>query len=53
LGLGEEDAAYEWLERAVEVHDAQIPWLKFEPPYSNLRGKPRFSALLRRAGLPE
>ena len=27
--------------------------LKFDPVYKNLRGDPRFSAMLRKIGLPE
>jgi DNA-binding HxlR family transcriptional regulator/Tfp pilus assembly protein PilF len=51
-GLGEKDQAFEWLEKAIVVHDVWLVWLKAEPRFDNLRADPRFQALLGRVGLP-
>ena len=50
---GEKDQAFEWLERAYEVRDDGLPWLKFDPGIRNLRVDPRYNALLRKMNLPE
>jgi len=49
---GEPDRAFEWLERAVEQHDAGLTYLKYDPLLGGLRGDPRFKALLRKVNLP-
>jgi len=51
LGLGDDDAVFKWLERAVDERDALMPWLKYFPPLDRLHSDPRFSNLLRRLGL--
>lgn len=51
-GLGEKDRAFEWLERAYEVRDRALAYLKVEPPLDPLRSDPRFEDLLRRMSLP-
>jgi TolB-like protein/tetratricopeptide (TPR) repeat protein/predicted Ser/Thr protein kinase len=51
-GLGEKDQAFEWLERAYEVHDQGITALKVDPPLDPLRSDPRFQDLLRRLKFP-
>ena len=50
---GEKDQAFEWLERAYEVRDDGLPWLKIDTGLRNLRGDPRYKALLRKMNLPE
>jgi tetratricopeptide (TPR) repeat protein len=50
-GLGEKDAALEWLERACSARDVWLVWLKREPRFDVLRSDPRFEHLLRRIGL--
>ena len=51
--LGQKDAAFKWLEKAFQEHNAEIVGLKAFPFFDPLRDDPRFAALLRRAGLPE
>jgi tetratricopeptide (TPR) repeat protein len=51
IGLGENDLALEWLERAYEERDATLLWLKVDPVYDSLRSDPRFKALLKKVGL--
>jgi TolB-like protein/Flp pilus assembly protein TadD len=50
-GLGEIDAAFEWLGRAYEVHDTGLIWLKWDPQFDNLRSDSRFQNLLKNMGL--
>ncbi len=51
IGLGENDLALEWLEKAYEERDAALIWLKVDRVYDNLRSDPRFKALLKKVGL--
>jgi serine/threonine protein kinase/tetratricopeptide (TPR) repeat protein len=48
---GESDAAFAWLERALEAHDAGIGLIGVSVHLSSLHGDPRWTALLRRIGL--
>jgi predicted Zn-dependent protease len=51
---GENDKAFEWLEKGYEEREGQsLTLLKVDPAYKNLRSDPRFLALLRKLGLPE
>jgi TolB-like protein/tetratricopeptide (TPR) repeat protein len=50
LGLGERDQALSWLERAVDAREAPVASFKVHPIYDELRGDPRFEALMRRIG---
>jgi TolB-like protein/Tfp pilus assembly protein PilF len=50
-GLGEKDAAFDWLGRACDAHDAGLIWIKWDPQLENLRTDPRFQKLLSRVGL--
>ena len=52
--IGDKDNTFKWLDRAYAERDGMvIALLKCDPAYKNLRGDPRFGALLRRMGLPE
>jgi serine/threonine-protein kinase len=51
-GLGEEDQAFEWLERAYEERNQGLIWMLVEPPLDPLRSNPRFEDLLRRMNFP-
>lgn len=50
-GLGENDAAFEWLGRAQKAHDVGMVWLKWDPQFDNLRSDPRFQGILAGIGL--
>jgi len=52
-GLGEKDQAIEWLDKAYEVHDKGMCYLKVDPPLDSLRSDPRFQDLLRRMNFPQ
>lgn len=49
--LGEQDRAFEYLDRACEERDHWLVWLKVDPLVADLRSHPRFPELLRRVGL--
>jgi len=51
---GQTDKAFEYLEKSYEEREGQdLTLLKFDPSYKNLRSDPRFSAMLRKIGLPQ
>jgi TolB-like protein/DNA-binding winged helix-turn-helix (wHTH) protein/Tfp pilus assembly protein PilF len=51
---GQADQAFGYLEKAFEEREGEnLTLMKYEPDYKNLRGDPRFSAMLRKIGLPE
>jgi TolB-like protein/Flp pilus assembly protein TadD len=51
LGLGDRPQALVWLERAVDQQCTDAAWLGVHPMFDELRGEPRFLALLDRTGL--
>ncbi len=50
-GLGDQDRALEWLEKAFEDRSWAMVFLKVDPRFDNLRSDPRFDDLLRRMSL--
>ncbi|MFQ5676333.1 MAG: response regulator [bacterium] len=51
-GLGEDDLALTWLERAYENHVPWLSWVAVDPSYDHLRSYPRFIALMEKMSLP-
>jgi eukaryotic-like serine/threonine-protein kinase len=51
VGLGEQQQAFAWLEKAYENRDECLTWLKVDPTMDSLRGNPAYSDLLSRIGL--
>jgi TolB-like protein/DNA-binding winged helix-turn-helix (wHTH) protein/Tfp pilus assembly protein PilF len=51
-GLGEKDAAFERLEKALRARESWITYLKPDCRIDPLRNDPRYADLLRRVGLP-
>ncbi|WP_426700059.1 tetratricopeptide repeat protein [Rhodanobacter sp. Col0626] len=51
-GLGENDQALRWLERAHAAHDVRMTFLKVDHRWDTLRGDPRFVTLMREMRLP-
>ena len=53
VGLGENDQALNWLEKAYEERFNRLAYLRLEPVWDALRPDPRFTDLLRRINLPQ
>jgi TolB-like protein/Tfp pilus assembly protein PilF len=53
IGMGNNDQAMAWLERAYAQRSNGLTGLKVDPLYDPLRGDPRFQNLLRRVGLAQ
>ncbi|MFQ5866119.1 MAG: protein kinase [bacterium] len=53
IGLGENDKAFGWLEKAYEARDNFLVYLKVMPSVDHLRSDPRFTALLKKMGLED
>ena len=49
---GENDAAFEWLERVYEARYPQLLHTPFDPHFDSLHSDPRFGALMERIGIP-
>jgi TolB-like protein/Tfp pilus assembly protein PilF len=47
---GELDSAFYWLEKAVQNRSPEIPWLKADPAFNNLKDDPRYWDLYERTG---
>jgi TolB-like protein/DNA-binding winged helix-turn-helix (wHTH) protein/Tfp pilus assembly protein PilF len=52
-GLGENDRALDWLEKAYADHSNAIVFLKVDPQMDTLRASPRFHELQRKLRLPD
>jgi TolB-like protein/Flp pilus assembly protein TadD len=53
VGLGENDQAITWLEKAYDERSPWLCWLKVEPLFDPLRSDPRFQELYRKMNFPE
>jgi serine/threonine-protein kinase len=42
--------AFEWLERAVDLGNENLPWFERNPAWERLREDSRFRALMQRIG---
>lgn len=51
LGLGDQEQALAWLNKAYDERSFWLLWLKVEPKFDGLRADPRFRDLVRRFGL--
>ena len=51
-GLGEDERAFECLEKGYQWRDGMMILLNVEPRFDSLRSDPRFTELVRRIGLP-
>ncbi len=50
-GLGDEENAIAWLNRACDEHDVRVTLLKIDPRWDSLRSAARFTLVLQRIGL--
>jgi TolB-like protein/Flp pilus assembly protein TadD len=53
LGLGQSEAAIDWLEKAYKARDSQLIYIYQGPRFDSLRDEPRFIRLLERMDWPE
>ena len=51
--LGENDKAFEWLEKDFQNHNVQLIELRMEIPFISLRSDARFKDLLTRMNMPD
>jgi len=51
-GLGNTDAAFQYLEKGYEERSGSMVFIKPDPFWHNIRSDPRYRDLLRRMGLP-
>lgn len=51
--LGENDKAFEWLEKDFQSHNVQLIELRMEIPFTPLHTDPRFKDLLKRMNMPD
>jgi eukaryotic-like serine/threonine-protein kinase len=50
--LGHTDAAFAWLDRAIEARSGMILWLPTTPEFERLRSDPRYEAALKKIAAP-
>jgi hypothetical protein len=50
--LDQKDEAFKWLERAFDERSHWLVWLRLDPRWENLRGDPRFRAMVQRMKYP-
>ncbi len=50
---GDREAAFKWLERAYTERDGDLSSIKVDPLLKSLTADPRYTALLKKLGLPE
>jgi TolB-like protein/DNA-binding winged helix-turn-helix (wHTH) protein len=53
VGLGENDRAIAWLEKAEAAHSVSLTSLKVDPLYDPLRSDPRFATILHEMNFPQ
>jgi TolB-like protein/Flp pilus assembly protein TadD len=51
-GLGDNEAAIAWLEKAESEHSEMVKWISFKGNFSEIRDDPRFRAIMCRMKLP-
>jgi tetratricopeptide (TPR) repeat protein len=52
IALGEKDQAFQWLEKAYQMRDPWLRWVKVDPRLDPLRSDLRFQDLLKRMKFP-
>ena len=51
LALGERDSSFYWLDKAYDLRDSNLPWVRLIPVFDDLRSDPRYVALVKKMGL--
>ncbi len=50
--LGDNDRAFEWIEKALEKREHPLEFFKVDLEWKNLRSDPRYNEMLKKIGLP-
>lgn len=48
---GMKNEAIDWLEKALEAHDPNMPYINVDPIFDYFRNEPRFKAMIKKIGL--
>jgi len=51
LALGDRDSTLHWLDKAYELRDSNLPWVRLMPMFDGIRSDPRYIALMKKMGL--
>jgi tetratricopeptide (TPR) repeat protein len=51
LALGDRDSTMYWLEKAYDLRDSNLPWVRLMPMFDPIRSDPRYVALMKKMGL--
>ncbi|PYX97019.1 MAG: hypothetical protein DMG71_04270, partial [Acidobacteria bacterium] len=51
--LQQKDQTLAWLENAFNQRDSQLPYMRVEPAFDEIRSDPRFQQLLQRLSMPQ
>jgi serine/threonine-protein kinase len=51
LALGEPDSGFMWLDRAYELRDANLPWIRLMPMFDDIRSDLRYFAIMKKLKL--
>ena len=51
MGLGQDERAFDWLDRAAGEHDGWLAESIFYPTFDSLRSHPRYASLMQALGL--
>ena len=51
LALGERDSSLYWLEKAYDLRDGDLPWVRIMPMFDDIRSDARYVALMKKMGL--
>ena len=51
LALGDRDSTFYWLNKAYDLRDSNLPWIRLMPLFDDIRSDPRYVALMKKMGL--
>ncbi len=51
-GIGDKENAFKWLEQCYQDHSGELIYIRIEPTFDTLHDDPRYTALLKKIGLP-
>ena len=51
LALGERDSSFYWLDKAYELRDGDLPWVRINSRFDDIRSDQRYIAFMNQMGL--